>query len=212
MTAPICYKVLNADGSACHGGSGVWALPTADTAGAWMPPIADIVPCQRGYHLCEGASDLLQWLGPVLYVAEWRGDRVRHTDKCVVSEARLLARCEHWTERTARLLAASFARDVLPLYEAAYPNDPRVRQCIEAVERFANGEVDRIFLEAARAAARDAARAAARAAAGAAARAAAWAAARDAARDAAWAAAWATARAAQTRNLHETCAPQWRIS
>ena len=78
---------------------------------------------------------------------------MRHTDKIVVSEARLLSRCAHWNERTARLFAAACAWDALPLYEKAHPTDDRVRKCIEAAERFANGEVDRIFLDAARAAA-----------------------------------------------------------
>jgi hypothetical protein len=156
------YKVLAADGSAYHGGAGKWSL-----VGDWMPPVVNIKPCVRGYHLCEGASDLVLWLGPTIWVAEWKGERIRHKDKCVVSEARLVSKYEHWNERTARLFAASCARDVLPIFEKKRPNDDRVRKCIEAAERFANGEVDRIFL--------DAAGAAAWAAAGAAAGAAAWA-------------------------------------
>ena len=161
------YKVLNADGFACHGGKGSWHLPNGKRPGKWMPEVKHIKPCERGYHLCEGTGDLVHWLGPVIYGAAWKGKRIRHEDKIVVSEARLVSKCAHWTEHTARLFAASCARDVLPIFEKERPNDDRVRKCIEAVEAFARGEVDRVVLNAAGAAARaaagDAARAAARA-------------------------------------------------
>jgi hypothetical protein len=192
----VCYKVLGEKGEAFHGGKGVWFLPTGKRPGEWMPKLADLVACQHGYHLCEGATDLVRWLGPTIWTAEWRGERIRSEDKIVVSQARVLAKCEHWNERTARLFAASCARDVLPIFEKSYPNDDRVRKCIEAVERFANGQVDHIFLVAARAAARAASGAAAWAAAWAAARAASGAASGAAAGAAAWAAAGAASGAA----------------
>ena len=177
-----CYKVLAEDGSPCHGGNGMWALPSAAEPGAWMPPIVgSLRPCEHGYHLCEGTDDLVHWLGPVIYTAEYRGERLRHENKVVVREARLLARSKHWNERTARLFAAACAWDVLHLYETDYPGDSRIRECIVAAERFARGEIDRVVLDRVRAAA--------------------WAAARDAAWDAARAAAWAAARAKQSRRL-----------
>jgi hypothetical protein len=116
-------------------------------------------------------------------------------------------------DRLLRLFAVACARDVLHLFEDKYPNDSRVRDCIDVAERFANGDATAQEIaaawdaaraavgDAARAAAWDAAGAAARAAARAAdwdaARAAAWDAARAAARAAAWAAAWDAARAAR---------------
>src|SRR3990167_11502192 len=157
MSAPVCYKVVNADGTPCHGGTGRWSLPTDDAPGEWMPPITNPIPCERGYHLCEGTDDVVHWLGPVIYIAEWRGQRVRHEQKIVVSEARLLAPCAHWTPRTARLYAASGARDVLPLYEQVYPGDDRVRAAIEAAEAFAEGRIDQATLSDASADARAAA-------------------------------------------------------
>jgi len=96
-------------------------------------------------------------------------------------------------DRRARLFACACAERVLPLYEAKYPEDNRVRSSIECARLFANGEATADKL----AAARDAAWAAARAAA----RDAAWAAARAAARDAAWAAAWAAERSWQAERL-----------
>ena len=99
-----------------------------------------------------------------------------------------------------RLFAAKCAESVLHIYEKNYPDDPRVKNCINTSRMYALDLVDN--------AARDAARAAARAAARDAARDASWdadrAADRNAARDAAWAAdraadrddAWDAARAA----------------
>ena len=193
---PTVYKVLAEDGSPHHGGNGTWLLPQGDEPGEWMPPIdGELVPCNNGYHLCR-EQDLVHWLGPVIYQAEYRGEVVEHVDKIVVREARLVSRLETWNGRTARLFARDCAERVLHLYEREKPDDSRVRNCIEVARQYADGKATLDDLNAARdaawAAAWDAAGAAARAAAGAAA----WAAAGDAAGDAAGAAErkWQTTR------------------
>jgi len=95
-------------------------------------------------------------------------------------------------DREIRLFACDCAESVLHLYEKEYPNDSRVRDCIEAARKYAIGEIDigvlRDAWTAASAAAWDA-------------RAAAWAAARAAAWDA-WTAA-SDARAAETEKQKE---------
>ena len=171
------YKVLNDDGTPCHGGSGKW-----DLDGGWMPRIENIEPCKRGYHLCDGGLQLVEWVGPSIWEAEWRGDRIDAGDKLVVSEARLVRKLATWNDRTARLFACDCAERVLSIFEDKYPGDSRPRTAIEVSRRFAVGDASRASLDAAGAAARDAARVAA------------WDAARGAA-DAAWGAAYA-ARAA----------------
>lgn len=204
---PTIYKVLAEDGTACHGGSGKWFLPKGERPGKWMPVIKNIVPCHRGYHLCEGETDLVAWLGPVIWIAEYRGEQVRDEDKIVVGEARLVSHCGNWNERTAQLFAADCAEDVLHLYERDYPNDDRPRRAIQAARDFAEGRVSEAATAAARAAAWVAARAAARDAAWDAA----WVAARAAARDAAWntardaasAAAWAATSLRQSNHLRK---------
>jgi len=189
----ILFKVLNTDGTPYHGGSGQWNLPTEDGPGEWMPPIeGGLIPCRNGYHLCR-ESDLAWWLGPAIFEAEARGERVECNDKIVVRDARLLRRVEAWNERTARLFAADCAERVLHIYEAAYPGDHRPRQAIAVARAFVNDQMSRSDLAAAEAAAWDAAGAAAWTVARAAARAVA----RAAARDAAWDAARAVARAAR---------------
>src|SRR3990167_6066256 len=171
-----------------NGGCGEWHRPHGrNLPGKWMPKITDLEPCVRGYHVCDDYEDLLNWLGPDIWVCEWRGLSVRSSSKRVVEQARLIRHADRWNEQSARLFAADCAEHVLPVWEA-YTDDDRPRLAIAAARAYARGEIGLEELDAARAAAEDAAWAAARAAAGAAAGAAtwgaAWAATRDAARDA----------------------------
>jgi len=215
MMSKKLFKVLNEDGSCWNGGWGSWSLPTQNTDGTWepgewMPPIKGrLIACENGYHLCR-EGDLLEWLGPAIFTAEYRGDRQDDDDKIVVREARLLDRLDTWNDRTARLLACDCAERIVHLCD-----DPRSQQVIDIARRYANGTATEEELAAARAAAWVAARAAGDAAgdaAGGAAEDAEWIAARAVARvarvawvavDATWAAwdvarvaAWDTARAA----------------
>jgi hypothetical protein len=200
----VYYKVLCEDGNAYWGGTGQWHLPTQGEDGTWIPgkwmPAIEgaLVPCENGYHLCR-KSDLLDWLGPVIFEAEYRGETVEASNKVVAREARLLRRLR-WDARVARLFACDCAEHVLPIFETERPDDPRPRQAIEVARRYANSEATDKQLAATRRAAWTAAEAAwaagvagdagaARDAARVAARVAAWAA-RAAARAAAWAAAW----------------------
>ena len=149
----MIYKVLNHDGTPCRGGSGKW-----DLEGGWMPRIDEIEPCQRGYHLCDGEHQLVEWLGPVIWEAEWRGGRIDSGDKIVVSEARLVRKLATWNDRTARLFACDCAERVLGLFESKYPGDMRPRKAIEVARCFAVGKASQAELEAAWSAARSAAR------------------------------------------------------
>jgi hypothetical protein len=174
------YKVLGEGRVPYHGGKGVWPAPTKRGPGRWRSARGPLVLCENGLHLCR-AKDLVSWLGPEIWEAEYEGEIVDGGDKVVVRKARLVRKCERWDERTARLFAYDCAEHVLPIYEKRRPGDDRPRKAIETARRYANGEATKKELDAARAAARDAA----------------WDAARDAARDAgdaAWAAAWDAAR------------------
>jgi hypothetical protein len=181
------FKVLAAGRMPCHGGSGEWP-----EAGVWREAEGPLVLCENGLHLCR-EKDLVLWLGPEIWEAEYDGERIDAEDKIVVSKARLVRKVDTWNERTARLFACDCAERVLPIYEKRYPNDKRPRVAIETARRYAEGKATREEI----AAARDAAWAAAWASARDAAWDAAWAAARAAARDAAWDAAWAAARDAE---------------
>ena len=191
------YKFLEEDGGAFHGGEGSWPLPGT---GEWKTVEGMLVPCVNGLHVCL-RGQLVEWLGPAVFVCEVDGETIDAGSKTVVRKARLVSRFDTWNDRTARLFAADCAERALNCIEKKeVAVDPRSRAAVEAARGFANGNVSKKKLivagDAANAAAWDADRAAdryaARAAAWAAAEVAAWA----AARDAAWAAAWAAAEVA----------------
>jgi hypothetical protein len=186
------YKVLAEDGSAFHGGNGRWPLPNGNP-GEWLAVSGELEPCRHGLHLCR-RSDLIHWLGPVIYLAEHEGEKIIAKDKIVVRKARLLSRLDTWNETTARLFAADCAERALKNErKAGREPDERSWEAVRVARLYARGEVDDAARAATWAAARDAARDAASTAAGDAARAA-WAA--GAAAWAAGAAAWAAGAAA----------------
>lgn len=196
------YKVTGRGGAPCHGGDGApWI------AGEWREERGRKA-CDAGMlHLCRDERDLLTWLGPEIWEAEYDDERlvIEENDKVAVQRARVTRRLDTWNERTARLFACDCAEAVLRIYESQYPGDSRPRAAVEISRRYAYGQATDSELATAGAAAWDAAWAAARAtardAARAAASAAAWAAAWAAASDAASAAASAAARDAQAQRL-----------
>jgi len=207
------YKVLGHNGESVNGGACIW-----NRHGKWMPAIeGELVPCENGYHLCR-AEDLLEWFGPTIWEATYRGDRLDDDNKVVVRQPRLLRKMRNWDETVARLFAVDCAE------RAMFLGDEVLISCVLAVAYlFAIGEATQEQLTAARDAAWEAAWEAAETAAGDAARIAARAVAKDeaweaastaagdaageVARAAAWAAArdatWAIARAA-TRGAAST--------
>ena len=162
------YKILGKGGVAINGGTGQWSLPQDGKPGAWMPKIENIEPCVRGYHLCR-VEDLVYWLNAEIYEAEGRGEFIRHVDKDVFPEARLLRKLDTWDEKSGRLFAADCVEHVLHIFEKKCPNDNRPRAAIQAARDFAHRKITKSQLTAAGDAAGDAAGAAARAAVGAAA-------------------------------------------
>jgi len=156
----MLFKIINENGTPCHGGWGKWSLPHNKQPGDWMPPVkGKLIACENGYHLCR-EGDLIKWLGPAIFEAEYRGERLDTGNKIVVRQARLLRRL-NWDERIARHFACDCAEEVLHLYEQKYPDDLRPRQAIEVARRYADGEVTDGDLNAARIAAWNAARTAA---------------------------------------------------
>ena len=155
MTAPTYYKVLDANGDAIYG-NGSWGLPRGKRPGCWEKAEGELVVCENGLHLCR-RGDLVQWLGPRIFVAEIRGDELIESDnKVVVRSARLVSEFTTWNDCTARLFAADCAERVLPIFEKKHPDDTRPREAIEAARQFARGEIDAAARASARAAVWDA--------------------------------------------------------
>src|ERR1035437_2466644 len=80
---PRYWKVLDAQGLACHGGTFQYDLPKGSKPGKWTPTITDMEPCTRGYHLCRDA-DLIGWCNnATIWAAEPRGRIIEQSDKVV---------------------------------------------------------------------------------------------------------------------------------
>ncbi|MBF0125981.1 MAG: hypothetical protein HQM02_02110 [Magnetococcales bacterium] len=131
------FKVLGQNGSCCHGGAGSWS-----TNGEWMPTVhGNLAPCTRGYHLCR-ANDLVEWLGPVIWIADGRGKSFQTPQHLIFQEARVVRPIPSWTPKVARQFAAECAERVLPLLEAQSPHLTTPRLAIQAAREFSGGTVD----------------------------------------------------------------------
>jgi hypothetical protein len=139
------YKTLDEQGHSYHATSGQWALPVKNsdgtwTAGDWMTAgDGKIIPDRNGFSLYP-EGDLVRWLGPVLYEAEYRGEKTECDHQIIVREARLLRRLDGWNERTMRLFACDCAERALSTWERANPNDDKPRRTIEIARRYADGQ------------------------------------------------------------------------
>ena len=101
------YKILGLNAEPINGGSRTW-----NTNGKWMPFIEDIEPCERGYHLCK-AEYILDWLGPVIWEAAYKGELIEDEDKVVVQQARIIRRTAWNLDK-----AVKFANDCADRAEA----------------------------------------------------------------------------------------------
>ena len=150
------YKVLDARGRTCNGGTAKWNLPKGDRPGRWMKPIANIKMCTRGYHLVA-AAQITQWLTAddnLICEAEPRGEYLGpYGGKVCCTSARILRVVGKCSAKMLRLFACDCAERALA--HVAEP-DSRSIAAIAVARRFANGEVTADQL----AAAWDAARAA----------------------------------------------------
>ena len=175
------YKITGLKAEAIHGGSGEWHKPKGKRPGNWMPFIADIEPCERGYHLCR-VKDLIEWMPNegIVWEVEYKGELIEEDDKVVVQQARLVRKICEWDFVKNALFIADCAEHVEHIYAKHTNNDDNAKKLIQIQRDYANGVIDHNEYSAAW----DAARAAASAAASAAARAAASAAASAAAMDA----------------------------
>ncbi len=123
------YKVLGTDLRSCHGGEAAAWVP-----GEWQPVVPEPVLCKRGWHLLTRPRSVLRWWVPdgELWEAEGQGARSEDHTKTAWESARILRRLHMPTLAELVLLAADFAEHILPVWEAAFPSDPRPRQAIEA--------------------------------------------------------------------------------
>ncbi len=116
----MLFKVTNEAGQSAHGVDVTHAanLPVGNEAGPWMSEIEGaLVYQEHGYH-CGDESQILEWLGPVIYEVEHEGEMLVVQRAKVARKIRLTRRCTSWTEQAARQFAVECAQRVLPVFEA----------------------------------------------------------------------------------------------
>ena len=89
----MLFKVTNEAGQSAHGVDVTHAdnLPVGNEAGPWMPEIEGApVYQQHGYH-CGDESQILEWLGPAIYVVEHEGEMLVVQRSKVARRIRLTA-------------------------------------------------------------------------------------------------------------------------
>ena len=132
-----------------------WMLPDMRTpvqrtpwpvaVGEWTKPETPVL-CESGWHAME-EKDVLNHLpseyGAQLWRVEVRGQMAHGGDKFSAESMRLLYCLGETTEQNLRLFACDVAEDVLPIFEAKYPNDNRPRRSIEVTRLFCEGKATR---------------------------------------------------------------------
>lgn len=97
----LYFKVLNEDMASLYSHK-KWKKPPL-----WMPRIKTLTMCESGYHLTD-IDHLIEWLGPVIWIAEPDGKIVTDTNKIVCERARLVKRLDTWNKKLrvySRLIA-----------------------------------------------------------------------------------------------------------
>jgi hypothetical protein len=129
----LLFKVLDENGHSCNGGDSEWHKPRG-RPGKWMPPIeGGLFPCANGYHLCR-KHDLVEWVGPTIWLAEYKGDRINSDNKIVVRQARLVRRL-NWDARIARHFAADCAYRSLKFFEEKHPGATSIAMIFSCIPR-----------------------------------------------------------------------------
>ena len=137
MTTPL-YKWLLADNT-----TPVQKKSWPCALGEWTrnePPVL----CESGWHGVE-AKDVLEHLPkvstpPVLYEVEARGVLLHSDDKFSCESMRLVRRVGAADVMLLVKFALVCAESSLGNFEKVFPNDPRVRDCIDVTWRFTRGE------------------------------------------------------------------------
>ena len=122
MTDTTYYKILN-NGQSESSPKCTWSLPQDKSPGDWMPNVVGKLSSNRGYHLCAGIGQLLDWLmnGNEIYEAEYQGDVRQVGRKFLVRSCRLTKKTA-WDENAARQFAADCAEHVLSIVNSKVPH------------------------------------------------------------------------------------------
>lgn len=140
----IYYKILKA-GYSCSGGQFNWRdyLPTDDSPGEWVPEIAPISVCERGYHGTIASNISMFLNGDQLYEVEV-GDKIlwhfQNGVKFVTNKMRLMKRIYTFNDTNLR----KFSMHIVDEARRIYPNvviADSWQACYDYVEKN-NGNLD----------------------------------------------------------------------
>jgi hypothetical protein len=134
------YKFLTADQKGSHSYFDFTPyLPKGSKPGKWLPKIESLEMCSSGYHVTD-FSGWRTWRNAEMYEVEVRGDSLAGNDKTAHQQMRFVRKIDAWNKDTLTLFAVKCARRSLKHYETKFPNDTRVRDCLNTVERYAKGK------------------------------------------------------------------------
>ena len=134
------FKVLNPDGSTCHGGKANYPLPADSNAGDWLAPIdSKLIWCKNGYHICR-TSDLFDWVGPAIFEVEFDGEMVVERNTLICRKVRLIKQL-NWNKQIAHQLIIDIVEHILPVYERRKPGDNSARRSLELAQKYNQGLV-----------------------------------------------------------------------
>ena len=114
----------------------------------------EIKLCNFGLHASVHPWDALlhaQTEQTTLCLVELSGKIIEGDDKVVASKRKILKTVD--AKPLFQRIALFAAKEVLPIFEKKYPDDKRVRTCIEVTERYLKGKATKEELEVARSAA-----------------------------------------------------------
>jgi hypothetical protein len=129
------YKWLKDDMRSANGCEPPWEI------GVWKKTEEPLVMCSVGYHASENPVHSLKYkCGNRLFIVEADGTLIKDEDKFVASEMRIVQ--ELPAKEIIIQFALACAKNCLFRFEGLYPDDPRPRQAIEAVEKYIAGIIE----------------------------------------------------------------------
>ncbi len=122
---------MQADLTFQHGDSS-WQI------GEWTTVSGDLACCSNGLHAAARPRDSLwNMCGQRWFIAEARGETVTQGDKFAAREMRIVTEIPRIV---LQRYATWCANECLGYYEAKYPTDNRLSDCIQTTERYLDGK------------------------------------------------------------------------
>jgi hypothetical protein len=128
-----CYRFVKNDLTS-ENGDLTWKI------GEWNQVNGEIICCSNGLHASLTPRDSLKNVyGQKWFVSEANGEIVNKGNKFAASEMRIIREIPM---TVLQRFAVWCAADCLKYYEDKYPNDKKLRECIQAVKKHLDGQIE----------------------------------------------------------------------